>query len=213
LSTVRDIYNEVCSVLLEPNGLALGLYTETQFLLDFREVIADFHQESGIIKRAIPLSVTAGQNQVALPDYVLRVEEVFYRGRYLHYIPSFELDNLVRKWRSESSSPRYWHEDRVELKHIGLFPTPSESIANALLVVATTDTGIGSYTLDTQLTGFPDSFLPYLKYGVLATVFGRDGETRDTLRQQYCQSRFQEGCSLAQAISLEGLGEEAPVEE
>lgn len=46
----------------------------------------------------------------------------------------------------------------------------------------------------------PDSFTPYLKYGILARVFGSDNELRDEQKAMYCQSRYSEGLAITAAI-------------
>ena len=46
----------------------------------------------------------------------------------------------------------------------------------------------------------PASFRPYLKYGVLAKIFGSDSELKDMQKAAYCQARYAEGINLAAAI-------------
>lgn len=46
----------------------------------------------------------------------------------------------------------------------------------------------------------PDSFVHYVLYGMLATVFSQDGELKDVMRAQYCEARYKEGINIAKAI-------------
>ena len=264
MSTVQDVYTMVAEVLLEPQGLVTGVYTEAQFLEDFREVLWDFVQQTGLVKALICLPTVSGTAEVLLPDYAMNAEEAMFSGNYLHYTTALEMDNLIPRWRSETGVPKRWHDDRLPVKTIGLQPKPNAdggeiawtaplygtisstsgatefslaysapiygtfSIFSGPIFVETTTPVYGTfgtlvpdsrnvtiispvkpmqrtYVLTDGIDIIPDSFLQYLKYGVLAYVFGRDGETRDKLREQYCQARYSEGISLAQAISMEAL--------
>jgi hypothetical protein len=266
--TVQSVYQAVCDVLAEPQGLTSGIYTEAQFLEDFREVLWDLLQRTGIVKALVVEALTSGTATVSLPDHVMDVDEALCSMRYLHYTTAEEMDNLLGEWRTATGLPKRWHQDRLPQDTLGVQPTPSgdgdtvgfsaafygtisatsgatdlelaysaplygvpsvfsgpafvETIvplrgtisemvpsgANLLLVAAIKPL-LRTYTLTDYIDVLPASFLPYVKYGVLARVFGRDGETRDPLRAQYCAARYQEGVNLAAAISTEALeGEE-----
>lgn len=93
---------------------------------------------------------------------------------------------------------------------VPLFGTISDLVSSNgnLTLVATGKPIQTSYVLTDRIEILPDSWVPYIKYGILAVVFGRDGETRDVLRERYCSARLQEGINLAKAISLEYEEEE-----
>lgn len=264
MSTVQDVYDSVVEVLLEPSGLTTGVYTDAQFLLDFREVLWDFLQQAGLVKALLNLPVTSGTAEVSIPEYAMSVEQALYGGKFLYYATAGEMDNMMRNWRNESGTPKRWHDDRLPVKTIGLQPTPDATgyrvastadfygtlsaapltpvieieataplygtvggVSGAIFIETFTPFygTIGAivpdaknitilapvkppqreYVLTDRIDVLPDIFLPYIKYGILAYVFGRDGETRDKLREQYCNARFSEGVNLAQAVSLEAL--------
>lgn len=48
----------------------------------------------------------------------------------------------------------------------------------------------------------PDSFIPYIKYGILAEIFNSNSELKDSDKAAYCAARYKEGISLSQAIIL-----------
>jgi hypothetical protein len=202
-TTAGDIYLSVCDVLLEPGGLTTGVYSEADFLTDFREVVADFFERCGIIKGVVTASLTAGNPFIAVPDYLMRVDHVLYRGKLLQQVTAGELDRMIPAWESHTGAIQYWQQDRVPLKHIGLYRIPAVSETNALQLVGPTKPSISSYGLSTVVTGLPDTLAPYLKYGMLDRVFGRDGETRDQMRQNYCRSRYEEGIAICRAIAEE----------
>lgn len=54
----------------------------------------------------------------------------------------------------------------------------------------------------------PDVMAHYIKYGVLAKCWSKDGETRNPLRAEYCQKRYDMGIVLVQRF-MEGIGMES----
>lgn len=54
----------------------------------------------------------------------------------------------------------------------------------------------------------PDSCSMYLKYGILARIFGSDGEMKDLAKSQYASERYQEGLALWCAIMSQELDPE-----
>lgn len=59
-------------------------------------------------------------------------------------------------------------------------------------------------TLNSPIEHLTDDWVPFIQYGILAKIFGCDGETRDVLRERYCKARYDEGTMLGMAI----MGEE-----
>jgi len=45
-----------------------------------------------------------------------------------------------------------------------------------------------------------DIFWPYLKYGVLAICFSKDGEMRDARRAAICEKRYERGIAYAKKL-------------
>ncbi len=78
---------------------------------------------------------------------------------------------------------------------------------NNLMMVATARMPTTSYQFTDLIQLVPDSFVMYLKYGVLAKIFSMDGEMKDPMRQKYCDARYTEGINLAHAVMLEMEGE------
>lgn len=46
----------------------------------------------------------------------------------------------------------------------------------------------------------PDEWVPYLRYGVMADMLGKQGEAYDEPRAKYCEQRWQEGVESAKAV-------------
>lgn len=64
-------------------------------------------------------------------------------------------------------------------------------------------------SLDAYIPDIPDSFQPYIKFMVLARIFGMDGESKNTSLQKYYTNRTQEAVRLLRAVSEEILLEVA----
>lgn len=265
---VQSIYDDVCNALLEPAGLQLEILTVDDFLGIFAEVIQEWCQATGLVKKLFAKPVSASVAAVSIPDEAIDVQQVYCAEKYLGRNTALELDLLAQDWRAASGPPRSWHEDRLSPKTLELNPVPTlagnvvavgggggfygtisdlsgsdwsaigsgsfygvvsvvsgpdtweaphavfgtisdlqSSIGNALLVAAVKPPQ-KAYELASLVEHVPDSFSQYLKYGVLAKIFGVDGELRDELRQRYCSARFSEGVNLAKAISEEVLESE-----
>lgn len=63
-------------------------------------------------------------------------------------------------------------------------------------------------TLTSIVELIPDSFSAFISYGVLARIFGNDGETKDEIRRRYCAARYDEGVMLGKLIMAEELMDE-----
>ena len=50
----------------------------------------------------------------------------------------------------------------------------------------------------------PETFMPFIKYGILADMLGKQGEANDPQRAQYCEQRFRDGIELAKALMGRG---------
>jgi len=122
---VNDIYLQVCDVLLEPGGLALGVLTEAQFLEYFADTATEFTQQSTLVKKWVNLPISIGVSEYTAPDSVQNVEEALLSSRYLHEETAYDLDKMFLDWKASSSSaPSLWHQDRLGLQRIEIVPDP-----------------------------------------------------------------------------------------
>ena len=92
-----------------------------------------------------------------------------------------------------SQTPTNWYEDRSGIYGWGTAPIPRSNFYAELLCSVR----------DTEelkmLDGFllPDIFIPYIKYGALASMWSKDGEQRSPTLARFAQSRFDYGVMLA----------------
>jgi hypothetical protein len=50
------------------------------------------------------------------------------------------------------------------------------------------------------LLNVPDEWVPYVRFGILADMLGKQGEAYDAPRAEYCEQRYQEGIDAAKAV-------------
>ena len=224
-TTVQDIYQTVCYVLLEDNGLQLGIVTEQQFLDNFAAVFLEFLQKTGICSTIFTQQINFGQPQYEYPPDMIQVRDCFVGGKHISRETLEELDNAFYNWRSEVNNPRRWHEDGLPIKTIELSPTPNYTgtaysspafltqqppygvygvfnpADNNLTIVGTQGTIRNTFALNTIVPIIPDSFTCYLGYGVLNKIFSSNSEAKDDQRAAYTGARFNEGIQIASTIS------------
>jgi hypothetical protein len=99
-------------------------------------------------------------------------------------------------WQANPSSlpPTSWYEDRTGVYQWGVAPVPR---GNYFAEILTSQRDSETLALT---DGFllPDIFIPYVKYGVLAAAWSKDGEQRSPTLARFCQSRFDFGVMLAE---------------
>ncbi len=235
-TTIQTLYNQCCYALCEDGGLTLGLFTEQQFLDILGVVILDFAQRTGLYKNIYTQTINAGVPQYTVPDNVIEPELCFVGGKIIEHVTEQDLSTGHYAWRKQKGWPKQWHQDNLPPKSIELFPSPEvNGVAYTapsgqpgpygvyndfkpndrnLTMIGATGPTITSWTLTdgegnpVLLECVPDSFSPYIVYGVLEQVFSAEGETRDLQRAAYCRTRWLEGVNLANSICREDLLEE-----
>ena len=132
--TANDLYQVLAYDMLEdpPNGLVLGLLTLPQFIDLLNSSLSDFLKEACLVERVWTFSINAGVGTYPVPDNFIRVDNVFLAGRYLSKASVQELNGSMRGWRRNSGPPKFWYEDGLPPKTIGLAPAPNFNSAYIL---------------------------------------------------------------------------------
>ena len=123
--TVQQVYDQVCFDLAEDGGLVLGIVTVPQFFDVLNLAILDFCKQSGLIQRIYTQTVLSGVSVYSIPDDIVDVHSVWLAGKWLPPSTQQDLNNQIRKWRSTQAIPRYYYQDGLGLKSIGLAPAPN----------------------------------------------------------------------------------------
>ena len=113
----------------------------------------------------------------------------------------FSADLVMPGWPAQTLlAPRGYLLSQTGTNELSLVPPPTTAGLLHLFGIFLAD------TLDrsgVQLV-IPDEWVPYLRYGIMADMFGKEGEAYDEPRHDYCESRWQEGIEAARAV-LEAL--------
>lgn len=125
MATLREVYEVACFDCMEDDGLVLGILTDAQYLAIANEVILDFLTQTCLIKRLNTQTVYGGTSVYTVPDDILRVDHVWWAGRYLERSTVSDLQNTLRNWRNSTGIPKVFHEDGLALKQVEIVPTPN----------------------------------------------------------------------------------------
>jgi hypothetical protein len=123
--TVQNIYDRICYDLLEDGGLVLGIVTVQQFLDLVNLAVMDFLKQSGILQRIHTQAVFSGVGVYTIPDDIVDVQGVWLGGRWLPSSTQQSLNGQIRSWRTKLDIPRFYYQDGLPLKSIGLAPAPN----------------------------------------------------------------------------------------
>lgn len=202
MTSVAQVYKEICRMLLESPGLSL-VYSENDALADLGDAISEFLQETGIIRNYVDISVSAGSGEVAVPDETIKVLEAYWNHRYLYPTHGKMVDEGDPLWTLSDGQPEQWREDELSANGIELIPNPDSS--GTLRVFGSVQPSSSQPSITGNISLVPDSFAVYLKYRVLAKIFSVDGEARDLQRAAYCKARMQEAVNIGKAIMGEDI--------
>ena len=219
--TDQNLYNEIQGTLMETqdNGATYssGLYTVA-------EVVARLNYRLDLFNKLSNIQTTVSYTNNALTDArkaqdystqasnVIDILSVFYtsdNGTTWYAIPrgsSFEADVMLTT-QAATTLPLLWTLDTAQVQNINFFPPPSFSSGQGKLgLMYVPKIGTMPTTPDGTTISMPDDFTPFVKYGVLADLFMKSGESYDPVRGEICESLFQLGIEAARGwISSEDV--------
>jgi len=175
------------------------LFTQEEVLKYIADVQNDFLMK---VEQAVfvvqPVTFKAGVRTYNAPLDTMRIERASIDGDQLYIASQTALDMIDATWFASSGVPTTLYQDKVNLLQFGLAPTP-ENGGNVSLWYS--QRGQTSLQLN---SGFmvPDPLVYIIKYGVLARMWGKDGEMRDPLKEKYCQERYRLGVAIVRRILL-----------
>lgn len=182
-----------------------GLFTQQEMLGYLLQAENDFLLKTRSVYGVAQQNLVTGApgRYYPQPANAIRIEHVSSNGHSWADTSQLMLDLNNQNWQSESSSddPKAWFQDEIALERFGIYPLVQVPGVVAELWFSIKD------LIDPLgfLTSFvlPDIFAQvYLKYGVLARAFAKDGEQRDDMRSKYCAKRFEFGVFLARSFVM-----------
>lgn len=261
-TTVRSLYNEVCLIMMEDYGLdaGTGLFTDQMFLDALLDVLQDYLDRTGGIKKIINIQITAGTGTYSEPNTAATVQSAALDQTFIYRDSGQYMDGGNQRWNTATGRAFRWREDENPPQTIQVTPIPdvdgygvnvptpfgygTVSATSAVVDFNITAVGSGYGTISDASTGavyletlnpgygllstmvpstgnlqmiatvtpvdnlvlddyiplLPDSFLPFLKYGITGKLFSADSGARDVQRSMYCMARFREGLNLLGSI-------------
>jgi hypothetical protein len=195
------------------------LFTQDEILGYLAEVQNDFLLKTrcifgvtGTFSEPANLALVAQQRFYAQPPTAIRVERVarIIPGEAqpimdLYDTTQADLDMDNYAWTSDSDVPRNWFRDQIDTSQLGLDPMPSVNGSLELWYSKRGPLGNQGVILLAGTLLIPDVMAHYIKYGILARCWSKDGEARDPQRADYCKHRYDFGITLVQRF-LEGIG-------
>lgn len=124
--SVRQVYKEVCDVLLEPTALTGDTVTDTVFLEILNDCLRDFMQASECFKKINHIQLVAGTSVyneayfINQPAFLYADEENIYRSSGNYW------DNSDYRWQLEGNgTPQEWRNDQLQEDQVQVRPAPS----------------------------------------------------------------------------------------
>ena len=121
----RSLYNDICSTLMEPGGLTLGLTTDTQFLQFASEVLSDFAVKAGIARSLFCVAVNFQQSTYSLPNGCAETLSMMVAQDHVWRSSGEPLDDQDAAWRARTGTPQAWREDDLPVKQLEVSPAPA----------------------------------------------------------------------------------------
>ena len=106
-----------------------------------------------------------------------------------------ELDHMDADWpNATAAQPQFYADTDTVTLSIDVTPQPTNTGEFEILYVPSAPVldGLGT----DSIFMVPEEFVPYIKYGVMADMFGKTGRAHNPEMAAYCESRFEEGIQM-----------------
>ncbi len=201
-----DLLSEVQAAVLEPRDggqtWPSARWTKTEVVALLTQRQDRFLKETLLLASINILPVLSGATSVDLPDDWMITYHAAWRSadgafQPLHPADATTADLGEPTWLSAPGTPVVWSDGDTPVPTLRLMPTPDADGQVWLIYAARGEAPAGDPLSPTLLTT-PDDFCVFLRYGVLADLFGKQGRMFDPLRAAACEAKYREGIDLAQ---------------
>ena len=126
-TTWNQVYLNVCDILLESGGLQTGTYTLPQFLVLAGEVLTDFLNKTGVIKKLSNTQIQFGVDTYPIPSTAGDIDAAWAAQTWMAPTSGWYLDNTNTDWMSfySNGQPQAYREDELPPKNLQVYPTPN----------------------------------------------------------------------------------------
>lgn len=185
-----------------------GMWTLIEVLGYLNQRQDRFLAATGIIWTRAETNITTGQADQANPTNWINTVFVAYKTgaglyRELPKMDALELDFALPTWPGASSAtPRGYYEvdGNTTTTYVAPIPTEAGSALERYYIA------LGTTLTQNPAVNFsvPDEFVPTLKYGALADMFGKVGQAHNPVLAAACEERWEEGVQLGIMMAAEG---------
>ncbi len=157
----------------------------------------DFAEECPCIHKRISLTITSNSHTYTLPDDVLSLRRVTWKGKKLDPLPHRGFREAFQA-ATQQGDPFWYIYNNIGLNQIRLFPTPNVSVAQATTDLYSEAAVMASVIVDYfQAPDFMNAVIPLyvrrrlLKSYALYGCFNIEGEGQNLKNAQYHLKKYQ----------------------
>jgi hypothetical protein len=165
-----DLYEPVCSQLLENSGLStLGIMKDADFIKFTNEAVSDFLTYTEIKKKVVAIQTSAFVNQYEQPDYLIRTSDALYNGSGMYHSYSISVDNYNQDHENDPfANPSTWYIENSSAKNIQVTPSPQYN--GDEIIIANGDGFYGTFSQTSDVLDFDIECDPLFPDGLLGTI-------------------------------------------
>lgn len=214
--TDRDLIQSIQYSLLESTSTQTSWPGTSQFTYnDIVNAIQlrrnQFLADTGVILTH-NTQVANTDDRQTLSDNVIELRRLAWLGLspFAYYTSMWRSDEVEFTandsfWNIEPGTPRVYSVMLPPPLQIALTPPPS---TNGILDIISVNTGPSlNPVVSATVLGIPNDLCPGIKWGVMADLFGIDGQARDLSRANFCEKRYQQYVQLGTLLSSVLLAE------
>jgi hypothetical protein len=178
-----------------------GMWSQAQVLQFLNDILGDFMNRTGIVSAIGFIVGVPNQGAYDLPQDMVDLRRIAWRPGpggtgyvELYATDTFQQDQNENDWPANAQQvPTAYLLNLLASLTVRVTPIPND-IGEAEI----TTTPLGAIADGSGVAlSVPDDWTPYIAWGVLGEMFGKEGEASDPERAEYCRSRYEEGVELA----------------
>jgi hypothetical protein len=205
-----NLLSMMCYNLIEPqmtgatwNGTDMFSSDDLVYALERRR--NQFLLETGMILTRTIVPVPASPiGRVPLSDNVIDVRRAAWIDNLtgatsvVWQSNEYRAQSISYNWFTSPGTPSVYSVAVTPPVTVQLIPPPN---APGRLELLTVNTGAALNPATGVLLGVPDDFTWAVRFGAIADLLAREGQSRDMERSAYCEQRWQEGIAAAKAYT------------
>lgn len=124
MNRIENIISRARDTLADPNG---DRWTDKRLIRLIDEAQKDICRRAKLLRTKADIGIFSGQGTYKLPEDMLLLDRVLYKGEVLPFKSHLELDSTLGDWEDILGKPEYLVYDKQSRKDIKLYPIPNEA--------------------------------------------------------------------------------------